>query len=377
MRIIFLSLLFLALPQYAFAASTVQETSAKQAVIVDVQTGQRLLDRQADARMPTSSMSKVMTIYMVFEALKNGRLKLDSELSVSEKAWRKGGSKMFVEVGKKVKVKDLIRGVIVQSGNDATIVLAEGLAGDEDAFARSLTTKAKELGMENSNFKNASGWPDPEHYSTAADLAILAGSMIENFPEYYKFYSEKEFTFNNIKQPNRNPLLYRDIGADGLKTGHTEAGGFGLMGSAKKDGRRVIMVINGLEDEKARAEEGARLIEWALNDFENKVLVAGAQALGQAKVAMGQDSEIALVTNEDVFLTIPKGAQDKIELELKYKEPVIAPVQKGDELGEVIINIPNMEPITYPLYAVAPVDKLGLIKGTFAKMSHFFANILK
>ena len=377
MRIIFIALLLILLPQGVFAASTIQETKAKQAIIIDVQTGQRLLDKEADTRMPTSSMSKVMTIYMVFEALKNGRLKMDSELSVSEKAWRKGGSKMFVDVGKKVKVKDLIRGVIVQSGNDATIVLAEGLEGDEDAFARSLNVKAKELGMENSNFKNASGWPDSEHYSTAADLAILAGSMIETFPEYYKFYSEKEFTFNNIKQPNRNPLLYRDIGADGLKTGHTEAGGFGLMGSAKKDDRRVVMVVNGLEDEKSRAEEGSRLIEWALNNFENKVLFTGDKALGHAAIAMGKDSKVDLITNKDAFLTIPKGSKDKIKLELKYKEPVLAPVQKGDELGVVVIDMPNMEPVSYSLYAANSVDRLGFVKGTLAKMSYFLKNALQ
>ena len=360
----------------AWAASTVQETKAKQAIIIDTQTGQTLLNKEAQTRMPTSSMSKVMTIYKVFEALKNGRLKMDSELNVSEKAWRKGGSKMFVDVGKKVKVKDLIRGVIVQSGNDATIVLAEGLAGDEDAFARSLNVKAKELGMDNSNFKNASGWPDPDHYSTAEDLAILAQSMIRDFPEYYKFYSEKEFTFNNIKQPNRNPLLYRDIGADGLKTGHTEAGGYGLIGSAKVGERRVVMVVNGLESEQDRAEEGSRLMEWALNDFENIVLLKGDQPVDFASTAMGRTDKVALIAKDDVFLTIPKGSKDRIQLEVKYNSPLAAPIRAEQEVGEVIIQVPNMEPVSYPLYTAHAVQSLGFFKGTLAKMSQFFGSAL-
>ena len=254
-------------------ANAAQQTSAKQAIIVDYKTGNVLFEKNADQKMPTSSMSKVMSMYVIFDALKKGNLSLDDEFVVSEKAWKKGGSKMFIEVGKKVKVEDLIRGVIIQSGNDATIALAEGLAGSEEMFANALNRKAKELGMDNSSFMNASGWPDENHYSTARDLAKLAKAMIEEFPEYYEFYSETEFTFNDIKQANRNPLLGAGIGADGLKTGHTDDGGYGLIGTGvNDDGRRVIMVLNGMESKKERREESIRLLQWGLNGFTNVVL---------------------------------------------------------------------------------------------------------
>ena len=222
------------------------ETQAEEAFLVDFQTGAVLLDKNADVRMPPSSMSKMMTAYMVFERLKDGRLSLDDELPVSEKAWRKGGSKMFVEVGDQVRVEDLLRGVIVQSGNDACIVLAEGLAGSEEAFAEQMTAKGREIGLTGSNFTNATGWPDENHYVTARDLATLAERIIVDHPEYYHYYSEKEFTWNDIRQGNRNPLLYRNVGADGLKTGHTEAAGYGLTASAMQNGRRLLLVVNGL-----------------------------------------------------------------------------------------------------------------------------------
>jgi serine-type D-Ala-D-Ala carboxypeptidase (penicillin-binding protein 5/6) len=242
-QILFALLLFAA---PAMAQVAPMETVAREAYIIDAETGQVLFEKNADQKMPTSSMSKTMTMYMVFEALKNGKLTLDQELPVSETAWRMQGSKMFVPLGQMVKVEDLIRGVIVQSGNDATIVLAEGLAGSEGEFAAAMNRKAKELGMINSNFMNASGWPDENHYSTCHDLAILAIALIRDFPDYYKYYAEKEFTYNNIKQGNRNPLLYKNIGADGIKTGHTESAGYGLMASGVRDGRRVVMVLNGM-----------------------------------------------------------------------------------------------------------------------------------
>lgn len=366
-------LLILCLSTPSWAA---QNTKAKQAFIVDNETGQVLLSKNADQHMPTSSMSKVMTIYMVFDALKNGTLEMDAALPVSEKAWRKAGSKMFVEVGKKVKVKDLLRGVIVQSGNDATIVLAEGLAKSEDAFAKIMTKKAIELGMENSNFVNASGWPDPDHYSTAEDLALMAKRVIEDFPEYYKFYSETEFTYNNIKQQNRNPLLYRDIGADGLKTGHTEAGGYGLIGTAVKEDRRVIMVVNGLESEKDRADEAARLIEWALNTFTNIDLAKAEEPLSQAPTAMGKMETVSLVLEKDIKLTIPKSARNNFTVDVKYNSPLIAPIKQGQQVGTMTVNIPSMEPLQYPLFAGHAVEELGLFKKTWAKMKYFVRGAL-
>ena len=361
------TLLLFSLPLTANAA---QSTKAKQALIIDYETGQVLLAKDAQERMPTSSMSKVMTMYMVFDALKNGTITLDSTFKVSDKAWRKGGSKMFVEVNKEIKVKDLIRGVIVQSGNDATIVLAEGLAPSEGAFARSMTDKAKQIGMKNSNFMNASGWPDPDHYSTAEDLTIMAKNMIEEFPEYYKYYSEKEFTYNNIKQQNRNPLLYRNIGADGLKTGHTEAGGYGLIGTATADNRRVIMVVNGLESEKDRAEESARLIQWALNSFTNVDFAVAGQKISDANVAMGQADTVGLVIKDPIRLTMPKNALQTYTVDVKYNGPLVAPVKQGDEVGVMVIKIPEMENKEYPLFAQSDVKKIGFFKGLWRKTQY-------
>lgn len=359
---------------FTASAATI-ETAAKQAIVIDHETGTVLLAKNADSKMPTSSMSKVITMYLVFEALKSGGLSLSDTLPVSEKAWRMGGSKMFVEVDKRVKVEDLVRGVIVQSGNDATIVLAEGLAGSEIAFADMLNAKAAELGMENSNFANASGWPDPDHYSTARDLSILATNLVENFPEYYSYYAEKEFTFNNIKQANRNPLLYRNIGADGIKTGHTEAAGYGLIGSGKVGDRRVTVVVNGLEDERARAEESAKLLEWGLKRFENKTLLKAGQAIENATVAMGKAQSVGLVLQEDLFLTLPKIAGAEMKVEVKYEGPLIAPLEKDMEVGTVEISIPGVETITKPLYTAQAVEELGFMSKTVAKAKQFVGSM--
>ncbi|MBI1302174.1 MAG: D-alanyl-D-alanine carboxypeptidase [Alphaproteobacteria bacterium] len=316
-------------------------TSARQAIVVDYNTGTVLFEHNPDERMPTSSMSKVMTMYAVFGALKSGALSLDDQLLVSEKAWRMGGSKMFVPVGEKVKVEDLIRGVIVQSGNDATIVLAEGLAGDETSFAASLTAKAKDLGMDDSRFMNASGWPDPDHYSTARDLATLAAAMIRDFPEYYGYYAEKEFMFGGIKQGNRNPLLYKNIGADGIKTGHTEDGGYGLIGTGVRDGRRVIVVVNGLENSKEREEESARLLQWGLNGFEVITLFKGDQDLDTAPVYLGVKDKVGLKVREPIDVLVPKLYRDDLKVEVSFKSPLKAPVAKGTQVGVARIHIPK------------------------------------
>lgn len=362
---ILLLALFLSAPVHAESGI---QTSAKQAIVIDYDTGTVLLEKNADEKMPTSSMSKVMTAYMIFDALKRGQLSLDQQLMVSEKAWKMEGSKMFIEVGKQIKVEDLIRGVIIQSGNDATVVLAEGLAGSEDVFAQNMTKKAHELGMTNSNFKNASGWPDPDHYSTARDLSIMAKSLIHEFPEYYKYYSEKEFTYNNIKQGNRNPLLYLNIGADGIKTGHTEAAGYGLIGSGKSaSGRRVVFVVNGLKDEKERAAEGAKLLEWGLKNFENKKLFKENSTVANAKVAMGSAKSVPLVVKDTLAVTIPAAAARNFKATINYKEPLIAPVQQGQEVGSVLVEIPHAEPMKIPLYAGADVPKLGIFAGALEK----------
>ena len=351
-------------------ASPYNHSAAKQAILIDFETGMILFEKNADEKMPTSSMSKVMTMYAVFEALRDGRITLDATLPVSEKAWRKGGSKMFVEVGKRVAVEDLIRGVIIQSGNDATIVLAEGLSGTEDSFADLLNTTAQRLGMDDSHFMNASGWPDPNHYSTARDLAKLAKALIVNFPEYYHYYSEKEFTYNNIKQRNRNPLIYRDMGADGIKTGHTEVGGYGLMASGERDGRRVLLVVNGLEDEKARAQEGARLLEWGLKGFENLTLFQSGETVEVADVAMGKQETVPMVLEDDLLVTLPVTLKNDLDVSVSYKTPLVAPVQAGDEVGTLTVKIPRGETLEIPLVAGDDVPEIGLFKKIFVKLKY-------
>lgn len=371
----FLVLINLCVFSFVSAAFAVEDplisTTAKQAIVIDYETGAVLYEKNADEHMPTSSMSKVMTMYVVFDALKRGDIKLDDTFLVSEKAWRKGGSKMFVEVDRRVKVEDLIRGVIIQSGNDATIVLAEGLAGSEEAFVHMLNAKARDLGMTNSQFKNASGWPDPEHYSSARDLAKMAHSLVHEFPEYYDYYSETEFTFSDISQKNRNPLLYREIGADGIKTGHTEDGGYGLIGSGVYQGRRVIIVVNGLADNQARAEESAKLLEWGLKQFENKRLFSKGEIIEHAAVVMGQKKSLPVTAQNDVVITIPKISLNDFEVSAVFKEPVVAPVKQGQLVGSLSIKVPYVGTESFDLRAADNVAELGFVAKTFEKAKLF------
>ncbi len=368
----FLLCLFTVMPA-AMAEQISSYSSAKQAILVDFETGTVLFEKNADQKMPTSSLSKVMTILMVFEALDDGRLTLDARLPVSEKAWRKGGSKMFVEVGDSVRVEDLIKGVLVQSGNDATIVLAEGLAGSERAFAEQMNMRAESLGMKNSNFMNASGWPDANHYSSARDLAILARHIIAEYPEFFQYFSIPEFTYSAIKQRNRNPLLHRNMGADGMKTGYTAAGGYGLMTTGMFGGRRAILVVNGLESSKERAQEGARLLEWGLKGFKNVSLYASGETVTEAKVALGKDKTIPLTIPEDLKISVPVARADQTVLEAVIKEPLVAPVARGDQAGVLKIAVPGMRAIEVPLVAAQGTEKLSLFSRTFAKMKMFFS----
>ena len=344
-------------------------TPAKQAYMIDVETGTVLYSKNATSHMPTSSMSKAMTAYVVFDALKNKQISLNDTFLISKKAWKKGGSKMFIEVGKRVKIEDLLHGLLTQSGNDASIALAEGVAITEEAFARMLNSTAKKLGMNNSNFKNASGWPDPDHYSTAEDLAILAKAIINNHPEYYqKFFSVKEFTFNEITQKNRNPLLFRDMNADGLKTGHTEIAGYGLIGSAIRDDRRVIMVINGLNSEKDRAEEGARLLEWGLAGFKNNKIIPKEDIIAELDTVFGKKSTIQVKTKEDIIISIPNTEINNLKTSISYNSPIIAPIKKNDKIAELIIKINGMDDIIMPLIAAEDIQEQGIFLKTISKI---------
>jgi len=337
------------------------DTAARLALIIDADTGAVLLEKNADERMPPSSMSKLMTMYVVFDLLKQGRLTMEQELPVSERAWRMGGSKMFVQLGGTVKVQDLIRGVIIQSGNDACIVLAEGISGSETQFAETLNDYAKRLGLTASTFRNATGWPDPEHRMTCRDLAVLARRLITDFPEYFRIYSERSFVWNNITQENRNPLLGRVAGADGLKTGHTDEAGYGLTGTAKRGDRRLILVVNGLPSMAARREETERLMEWGFREFENVALFRASDTIEEAPVYLGDRLKVPLVGARDVVLTLPRQWRRNLQVKLRYDSPVPAPVAKGQELGKLEVSGAGVPPMSVPLLAGADVAKLGLI----------------
>lgn len=346
----------------AFAAGPTIETPARHAYMIDVATGAVLLDKDSAVAMPPASMSKLMTVYMVFERLKKGTLKMDDKLSVSEKAWRTGGSKMFVPLGAQVAVGDLLRGVIVQSGNDACVVLAEGLAGSEEAFAEAMTKRGREIGLKDSVFKNSDGLPADGHVMSARDIATLSLRLIRDFPEFYGLFAEKEFTFNNIKQGNRNPLLYQNMGADGLKTGHTEASGYGLAASVVRDGRRIVLVVNGLNSMKQRWEETARLVNWAYREYDNVTLFRKGETIEQADVWLGEQPKVPLVAAQDVVMTVPRTAKASIKAAIVYTGPVPAPIAKDAPVGQIRVEVPDYPPVSVPLNAGADVGKLGPVQ---------------
>ena len=365
-RLICLPVVLLALLLAGTNPAPATETIAREAILVDAQTGRVLLDKDADTAMPPSSMSKLMTVYMVFSRLKNGSLAMDDTFKVSEYAWREGayksgGSMMFLEPNQRVRVEDLLRGIIIQSGNDASIVVAEGIAGSEDAFAAEMNDKARELGLTGSHFVNATGLPDPDHYMTARDLAILAQRVIEDFPEFYPIYSETEFTYNDHRQGNRNPLLYGYKGADGLKTGHTSVAGYGLTASAVRDGRRLILVVNGLDSKRERANEPERLLDWGFREFGNYQLFSAGETAAVAPVWLGEAGEVPLVIEQDLLLTLPREARRKMKVLIRYDSPVPAPVRAGDAIAELVVTAPGEEDVRVPLVAGADVAKLGLV----------------
>ena len=335
------------------------DTAAREAILIDYDTGQVLMEKDADLRMPPASMSKIMTVFLAFERLKDGRLTLDDEIPISEKAWRKGGSKMFVEVGSRVRVEDILRGIIIQSGNDAAIALAEAIAGTEEAFAELMTEKAAELGMENTTFRNATGWPDSEHRMTARDLSILAREMISRFQEYYAIYSETTFTYNDIKQGNRNPLLYKAMGADGLKTGHTQNAGYGLTASAKRGDRRLILVVNGLQSVRQRSSESERLLEWGFREFDNYTLFKAGDTVESGAVWLGSTPTVPLVVDDDVILTMPRNARKAMRVTVHYDGPLPAPLVAGQEVAQLQVSAPGFEDVIVPLKAGQDVAVLG------------------
>jgi serine-type D-Ala-D-Ala carboxypeptidase (penicillin-binding protein 5/6) len=336
------------------------DTEATHAMIVEVETGAVLLDKGADERIPPASMAKMMTIYTVFTMLKDGKAKLTDELPVSEEAWRTGGSKMFVPLGARVSIDDLLHGAIIQSGNDACVVLAQGLAGSVEAFVDLMNQKAKEIGLKDSHFTNVNGLPDPNEWMTPRDLVTLAIRTIKDFPEYYKIYSQMDFTFNNIKQGNRNPLLYKNMGADGLKTGHTEEAGYSLTASLVRGNRRIVMVLGGLPTMKARAEESERLADWAFREFNNYQLFAAGEKIEDAQVWLGNDARVPLTVTKDLVVTLSRQARKDMKVTLQYDSPIPAPVQKGETVGTIIVAAPDTPQQELPLIAAASVPRMDV-----------------
>lgn len=374
-NILFILAALLVSAPVAFAQTAMQkpETTAKQAILLDFETGEVLYEKNADEQMPTSSMSKVLTTIVAYDAIAEGKIKWEEELPVSERAWKEGGSAsggstMFLNLNTTVKVSDLIKGIVIQSGNDACIVIAEGIAGTEENFAGLMNDKADEIGMKNSHFMNASGLPDPNHYSTARDLAKMALYLIHEYPEDYKFYSEKEFVYNNIKQGNRNPLLYKTIGADGIKTGHTEVGGYGMIGSAVANGRRVIMVINGTASMQARADESEKLMKWAEVSFKNVDLVKKDAVVGKAPVVLGLARDVSIVASKDVKATVSAFEKTPATVVANYKVPLTAPVKAGDPIGEMVVTLTNGTKLTSPLVAGEDVAEASF----FSRLSEKF-----
>ena len=353
------------------------ETIAREAIVKDMTTGKVLFDKNSRVTMPPASMAKMMTIYLVFERLRDKRLSIGDTFSVSENAWRRGGAKsggstMFLEPGSRVRVEDLIRGIIVQSGNDACIVIAEGLAGSEKTFANEMTEKAKKIGMKDTAFKNATGWPAPEQLTTAADLALLAERTIKDFPEFYHYYSEKSFTYNGIRQTNRNPLLYKTKGADGLKTGHTVTAGYGLAASALRDGRRLISVVSGLPSKRARSRESERLIEWGFREFKNYTLFKKGDTVAEAAVWLGKEAKVPLIIAQELTLTLPKKYRRDMKVTVSYVGPIPSPIKQGDPLAKLLVSVPNEKPVEVTLVAGTSVESLGL----FGRLSTVLQHIM-
>jgi D-alanyl-D-alanine carboxypeptidase (penicillin-binding protein 5/6) len=344
------------------ADGSAMESPASHVYLVDVDTGAVLASKAGEEKMYPSSMTKIMTLYVIFDRLKQGTLSLDSQFTVSEKAWRMQGSKMFVPLGSQIKLEDLIRGIAVQSGNDACIVVAEGIAGSEEAFAKLMNDTAKKLGMTHTNFTDSTGWPHPDHVSSARDLALLGEAIIRDFPEYHHYHSEREFTFHGIRQFNRNLLLGNpSLNVDGLKTGHTEAAGYGITLSATDPAskRRQVLVINGLDSEAARAQEGERLIKWGFANFTNHALASANAPLLNAPVFMGDVREMPLTVAADISVTLPKSANAAPKMSVTYATPLIAPVSKGQEVGKLTVTLADGKTTDYPLIAGADAAKLG------------------
>ena len=356
-----LLIVFLLLTRQSFAI----ESIAKTALVIDLSTNEILLEKNSTEKTYPSSMTKMMTALVAFEKIKDGSLSLDQEFLISKKAWKMGGSKMFIEVDKRVSVYDLLLGVVVQSGNDASIAIAEGISGSEEIFAIEMNNLGKKIGLTGSNFTNSSGWPDDNHYTTAEDLAKVAQYTIENHYELYQMYKISDFTYNGIKQDNRNPLLYTFEGADGFKTGYTEAAGYGLVGSAERGDRRLILVLNGLESSKSRAQESLRLMDWGFNNFQLVDFYKKNEVIQEVDTWLGKEDKVDLVTLEDISVSIPKAQLSSAKVTVLVEEPIATPIKIGDQIAKLQISFADKQ-VDFPLYSGEDIDQKNFFSRIFS-----------
>jgi serine-type D-Ala-D-Ala carboxypeptidase (penicillin-binding protein 5/6) len=358
------------------------QTAAAHAMLIEAESGSVLFEKAADDLIPPASLSKLMTQEVVFNEIKQGRLNPTTEFIVSTNAWRRGGapshtSSMFIPIHSKVSVDDLLHGAIIQSANDACIALAEGISGNESTFAELMTKRARELGLAKSTFGNSTGLPDPRQLMTSRELAKLARHLIETYPDYYKYYSEREFTWNKIRQYNRNPLLNLNIGADGLKTGFTKEAGYGLVGSAVQNGLRLIVVVNGLRSEKERADEAKKLLDWGFHSFQSGLLFAAGQEIAQAKLYGGVKGHVPLMARKEVRLMVPRGSRDKIIARVVYSGPVRAPVEQGQKIGTLKVWRGESVVLEVPLQAAESVSAGSMPQRAFDAASEFVLGLFR
>ena len=337
------------------------DTKAEQAVVIDFDTNEILYEKNYNLKTPPASMTKILTVYAAFDRLKNTDLSINNECTVSAKAYKMGGSRTFLEIDDKVSIDDLLKGIIIQSGNDASVALAECLAGTEEDFAKLMNVYAKRLGMSNSNFVNSSGWPEDDHYSTVLDIAILSNAIIRDFPNLYLYFADEEFTYNEIKQPNRNKLLQSVQGADGLKTGFTKSSGWGIAATARRDDRRITVVINGTNSSRSRMNESSNLINWAFSQTSQKKLVDEGQLIVEAAVWLGNKPRVNLISSRKVISTLSFDQLQLIKSSIQYTKPIEAPIIKGNTYGKLLIEIdgkPNIEVDLIAEYDVGPINPI-------------------
>ena len=351
------------------------ELAAEGYLLIDAATGAALVEFNADQRLPPASLTKIMTSYVAAKEIERGTITLDDQVAVSIKAWRMEGSRMFIQEGTEVRLEDILRGIIIQSGNDSSVALAEHVSGSEDSFAELMNQYAQQLEMTNTHFVNATGLPDENHYTTANDLSLLTVALINKFPEHYKMYSEKHFTYSDIRQPNRNKLLMRDSSVDGVKTGHTNAAGYCLVASAVRGDMRLLSVVMGAPSEEGRAAESQKLLTYGFRYFETAHLYRADEALRQVRVWGGQHSTVKLGLNAAVVMTIPKGIRDQLQAKIQVRNEIHAPIEKGDELGSLTVSVPDKEDISVPLTALNGVQEAGFFAGIWDSILLFFVRI--